>query len=127
MFTAAGGTTYGAKTLDLTLQSFTLGGPLRLGAYGENELLGNQYFLAQSGYLHKLVPFSSIVGEGLYGLVFMEVGKVYDNPSAPIGDSTALDGSVALVARTAIGPVFIGGSIGNNNHRKWWFGLGRVF
>jgi NTE family protein len=129
MFTASGGTTYGASTLDLTLQSFTLGGPLRLGAYGENELLGNKYFLTQAGYLHKLVPFSSLVGEGLYGLVFMEVGKIYDAPlAAPINNSSlALDGSVALVARTAIGPVFMGASFGNNSHRKWWFGLGRVF
>jgi NTE family protein len=128
MFTANGGTTYGAKTLNLELQSFALGGPLRLGAYGENELLGNRYFLTQGGYLHKLATLSSIVGEGLYGLVFMEVGKVYGSPVGFVpGSFLALDGSVALVARTAIGPVFIGGSIGNDNHRKWWFGLGRVF
>jgi hypothetical protein len=39
---AAGGTTFGTRGLDL--QSFSLGGPLQLGAYGRNELLGNQYF-----------------------------------------------------------------------------------
>jgi NTE family protein len=122
LFTASGGTTYGTKTLNLELQLFTLGGPLRLGAYGENELLGNQYFLTQGGYLHKLASISSIFGEGLYGLVFMEVGKVYDSPASILGSSLALDGSVALVARTAIGPVFVGGSIGNDSHRKWWFG-----
>jgi NTE family protein len=127
MFTASGGTTYGTSTLNLELQSFALGGLLRLGAYGQNELLGNQYFLAQGGYLHKLASISSIFGEGLYGLVFMEVGKVYDSPASILGSSLALDGSVALVARTAIGPVFIGGSKGNDSHRKWWFGLGRVF
>jgi len=43
--TAAGGTTFGTHGLDF--QSFSLGGPLHLGAYGKNELLGKQYFLLQ--------------------------------------------------------------------------------
>jgi NTE family protein len=41
--TAGGGTAFGAKGLQL--QGFTLGGPFRLGAYGQHQLIGNQYFL----------------------------------------------------------------------------------
>jgi hypothetical protein len=41
--------------------------------------------------------------------------------------SEAWDGSFAIVARTALGPIYIGGAAGDNDHRKWWFGLGRTF
>jgi NTE family protein len=125
LFTASGGTTFGTPTLDVLLQGFSLGGPFRLGAYGLNELLGNQYFLFQGGYEHKLISFSPLAGEGLYAMGLFEVGKMYD--SFNFGPSLPYDGSFLLAARTAIGPVFMGGSIGNASHRKWWFGVGRIF
>ncbi len=124
---AEGGTSFGASSNRLDLQAFSLGGPLRLGAYGQNELLGNQYFLLQSGYEHKLLPLSPLLGEGVYGIALIEFGKIYNTLDITSPPSSAVDGSVALIARTFIGPIFIGGSFGNENHRKWWFGLGRVF
>lgn len=122
---ADAGTSFDTRSSKLDLQAFSLGGPLRLGAYGQNELLGNGYFLLQGGYEHKLMHFSPLIGEGLYGVTLFEIGKVYDNLETPA--TLALDGSVAMVARTALGPIFIGGSFGNNGHRRWWFGLGRIF
>jgi NTE family protein len=41
--TAGGGTAFRANGLEL--KGFTLGGPFRLGAYGQHQLIGNQYFL----------------------------------------------------------------------------------
>jgi NTE family protein len=32
-----------------------------------------------------------------------------------------------MLAETVIGPVFIGGSVGDTGHQKWFFQLGRVF
>jgi NTE family protein len=125
IFTAGGGTSFSTPTLDLVLQGFSLGGPFRLGAYGLNELLGNQYFLFQAGYEHKIFSLSPLVGEGIYALTVFEIGKMYDTVDSAA--SLPFDQSFAVVARTAIGPVFIGGSVGNDSHRKWWFGLGRVF
>ena len=123
--TVGAGTSIGSSSVaDLDLQSFSLGGPLRLGSYGQNELVGTDYFLFQGGYSRQLLTFNPLIGEGLYGLAFMEAGKVFNTP---IGNVLPVDGSLALVARTAIGPVFVGVSIGDNSHRKWWFGLGRVF
>ena len=110
------------------LQGFPLGGPFNLGSYGKNELLGNQFWLFQGGYERRLLKFNPLIGEGLYVMGFMEGGKVYDNLNA--ADtllSEAWDGSFAVVARTAIGPIYIGGAAGDNDHRKWWFGLGHVF
>ncbi len=126
IFTANGGSSFKTNSLDLLLQAFSLGGPLRFGSYGENELLGSQYFLFQAGYEHKLLPLSPLLGEGVYALTLFEAGKVYD-PLNVSGNPIPVDGSLAIVARTSLGPLFVGGSFGDNSHRKWWFGLGRVF
>ena len=119
---AAGGTTFGTRGLDF--QSFSLGGPLQLGAYGRNELLGNQYFLFQAGYLHELFRLSPLTGSTFYAAALYEIGKVYGNPLVP---TLPNDVSFALIGKTAIGPVFVGGSFGDTGHRKWWFGVGRIF
>jgi NTE family protein len=37
------------------------------------------------------------------------------------------DVAAGLLAETALGPFFIGGSVGDSGHRKWFFQLGRVF
>ncbi|MGF7181984.1 patatin-like phospholipase family protein [Tunturiibacter psychrotolerans] len=126
--TASGGTSFGAPPEVTDLQGFPLGGPFHLGSYGKNELLGNQFWLFQGGYERRLLKFNPLIGEGLYVMGFMEGGKVYENLNA--ADtllSEAWDGSFAVVARTAIGPIYIGGAAGDNDHRKWWFGLGHVF
>jgi NTE family protein len=125
---ASGGTSFGAPPEVLDLQGFPLGGPFHLGSYGRNELLGNQYWLFQGGYERKIFSFNPLIGEGLYAVAFMEGGKVYENLN-PIDTylSEAFDGSVAVVARTSLGPMYIGGAVGDNSHRKWWFGLGHVF
>lgn len=124
---ASGGSAFGVSTLDLDLQGYTLGGPFHLGSYGINELLGNQYFLFQTGYEYRLIPLMPLVGEGVYGMLFVEGGKMYDNYTTIEAGQTPVDGTMAIVARTALGPVFIGGSIGSAGHRKWWFGLRHVF
>ncbi|WP_260735867.1 patatin-like phospholipase family protein [Tunturiibacter lichenicola] len=126
--TAAGGTSFGAAPEVTDLQGFPLGGPFRLGSYGKNELLGNQYWLFQGGYERRLFKFNPLIGEGLYAVAFMEGGKVYNNlNAADTLISEAWDGSFAVVARTALGPIYVGGAAGDNDHRKWWFGLGRTF
>jgi len=37
------------------------------------------------------------------------------------------DGTIGMIAQTAIGPVFIGTSAGDTGHYKWFFQLGKVF
>lgn len=125
--TAAGGSAFGTPSITLYLQGFSLGGPFRLGSYGINELLGNQYFLFQGGYEYKLLSLNPLLGEGIYGVVSVEGAKMYDNLTTIEAGQTPFDGTMAIVARTALGPIYIGGSIGSSSHRKWWFGLRRVF
>jgi NTE family protein len=122
-FQGQGGTSFGADGLGLA--GLTLGGPLRLSAYARHELLGSDYFLGQVGYLHLLAKLNPVFADAVYAGGFYEIGKMYGSnsqtPSLP-NDVTAV-----VVIKTLFGPVFGGLSIGDSDHRKWYFGLGRVF
>jgi NTE family protein len=120
---ASGGSTFGYRNIGVP--PFFLGGVGRLTAYGLNELLGNQYFVGRTGYLKKVFTLPPFVGTQVYAIGYGEVGKMYGDPfPAP---KLSGDGAVGLLAETALGPVFVGGSAGDTGHRKWFFQLGRVF
>jgi NTE family protein len=121
--TGSGGTSFGAKGLGLA--GFSLGGPLRLSAYHQGELLGSDYFLAQTGYLHRLFRLNPVIGDAIYAAGFYEIGKVWDGAAGTPNLPNDISG--ALVMKTLIGPLYGGASIGDSDHRKWFFGLGRVF
>jgi NTE family protein len=118
----------GGTTFDFPhtgVPQFFLGGVNRLSAYGLNELEGNQYFLSRFGYLKKVATLPQFVGKQVYVVGYGEVGKIYGDPfPAP---RLSGDGAAGLLAETALGPVFIGGSVGDSGHSKWFFQLGRVF
>ena len=117
-----GGTTFGATSTGIP--QFFLGGPSQLSAYGQNEFQGNQYYLLRAGYMHDLLTLPPFVGKKVYVVGAYELGKMYG-----VTADTNLPNDVALgfLAQTAVGPFFIGGSVGDSGHRKWFFQLGRVF
>jgi NTE family protein len=118
-----GGSTFGRVTFGTP--AYFLGGVGRLSAYGLNELVGNQYFIGRTGYLHKIFELPPFVGKDVYLTAFGEVGKMYGDPfGAP---KLSADGGAGLLAETAFGPILIGGSVGDTGHHKWFFQLGRVF
>jgi NTE family protein len=120
--TGEGGTTFG--TTNTGLPQFFLGGPEKLGAYGQNELNGDQYYLFRAGYLHDLFTLPPFVGKKIYAIGSFEMGKMY----GALNESRfPADGVAGIVAETALGPVFVGGSVGDSGHHKWFFQLGRVF
>lgn len=120
---ASGGSTFGYHNTGVP--QFFLGGVGRLTAYGLNELEGNQYFLTRFGYLKQIGSLPPFVGKQIYIISYGEVGKMYGDPfPAP---RLSGDGAAGLLAETALGPVFIGGSVGDTGHSKWFFQLGRVF
>jgi NTE family protein len=120
---AQGGTSFGASNLGLA--GLTLGGPLRLSAYARNELLGTDYFLGQVGYLHLLARLNPVFADSIYAGGLYEIGKMYGgNAETP---HTPNDVAGAVVIKTLLGPVTGGVSIGDSDHRRWFFGLGRVF
>ncbi|HET8967703.1 MAG TPA: patatin-like phospholipase family protein [Candidatus Acidoferrum sp.] len=122
-FAAQGGTTFGTRDTGPVPQFF-LGGPLRLSAYGTNELYGNQYYLFRVGYLHDLFTLPPFLGKKIYAIGSYEAGKMYGFPQQTAFPN---DVAVGVLAETAFGPLVIGGSYGDSGHRKLYFQLGRVF
>ena len=123
LFVAAeGGSTFGYQGTGIP--QFFLGGPLRLSAYGTNELFGNQYYTFRIGYLHEIASLPPFLGKKVYAVGTYEFGKMYG-----FADQSKFPNDVAagVIAQTAFGPFFIGGSVGDSGHQKWFFQLGRVF
>jgi len=119
---AQGGSTLGYDRTGIP--QYYLGGTAGLFAYGPNEVRGDQYYLFRAGYLHRLLTLPVFLGKGLYATAFYEVGKMYNAPGV---SKLPNDGAAGFIARTALGPVFIGGSVGDTGHATWFFDLGRVF
>jgi NTE family protein len=117
-----GATTFGATSTGIP--QFFLGGPVRLSAYGQNEFQGNQYYLFRAGYLHDLLTLPPFLGKKVYAVGSYEIGKMY---GVTTGTEFPNDVAAGFLAETAVGPFFIGGSVGDSGHRKWFFQLGRVF
>ncbi len=121
---ASGGSTFSFQHVG-SPPPFFLGGPNQLSAYGLHELFGNQYFLARGGYLHKIFTLPPFVGKQVYLSSAGEFGKMYGDPfPAPRFSADVVGG---FIAETSFGPVFIGGSVGDTGHQKWFFQLGRIF
>ncbi|MBZ5614988.1 MAG: patatin-like phospholipase family protein [Acidobacteriia bacterium] len=119
---ADGGSTFGIRNTGIPL--FFLGAPLRLSAYGTNELFGQQYYLFRAGYIRELLTLPPFVGKKVYMVSSYEIAKMYGFPSET---KFPTDVEAGVVAETALGPLFIGGSVGDSGHQKWFFQLGRVF
>jgi len=121
-----GGTTFGWASASTGIPQFFLGAPLHLSAYGQNEFQGNQYYLLRAGYMHDLLTLPPFVGKKVYAVASYEVGKMYGITNTTVSDFPN-DVALGFLAETAVGPFFIGGSVGDSGHRKWFFQLGRVF
>ena len=106
------------------LPSFSLGSPLRLAAYGTNELLTNQFLYARAGYVHRVFVSDSLLGGGIYVTGSYELGKTYGVAGAP---SLPMDATAGVILDYSVGPIFLGGSVGESGHKKLFFYLGKLF
>jgi NTE family protein len=123
LFFASGGTAF--STRNVGFPPFSLGGPLRLGAYGTNELLTKQYFLLQPALLYRLRELSPLLKQNIYLFSMYEAGKAYGQP--PGVARIQQDGTIGVLFQTLFGPMFFGGSIGDSQHRKFYFKVGKFF
>ena len=121
---AYGGSTYG---FNAGIPAFHLGGVTRLAAYGTNELLTNQYFLGQLGYIRTLKNLPPLLGSTIDFLGVIEVGKTYQLPRGPKPPNVPGDVVGALIVNTRFGPVEAGVAVGNYGHEKFFFQVGRIF
>ena len=94
------GTTFGNERVGVPL--FALGGPNSFAAYGQNELLTDQYYQFQAGYLRKVAKLPVLLGEGLYFNGLFEVGRVF---APPFRSQTPGDVVASLLVNTIFGPI----------------------
>jgi NTE family protein len=121
---ASGGSSYGYKT---GIPSFSLGGSRKLVAWGTNELLTNQYFLGQVGYIRELVKLPPFLGSSVDFLGILELGKTYKLPNLPSPPHLPMDAAGGLLVNTIFGPVLVAGAVGDYGHARFYFQIGRVF
>jgi NTE family protein len=120
----AGGSSYGYKT---GVPAFSLGGSRQLVAWGENELLTNQYFLGQLGYIRELAALPPFLGSSVNFLGVLEIGKTYKLPVAPSPPNLPMDVAAGLLVNTIFGPVLVAGTVGDYGHARFYFQVGKVF
>jgi len=121
---AAGGSSYGYKT---GFPAFSLGGSRQLVAWGQNELLTNQYFLGQLGYIRELAKLPPFLGSSVNFLGVLELGKTYKLPLLPSPPHLPMDAAAGLLVNTIFGPVLVAGTVGDYGHARFYFQIGRVF
>jgi NTE family protein len=107
----------------LPTNKFTLGSPLRLGAYRSGELRGNHYYVTSGGYLRQVGRLPDFVGGPIFVGGWMEVGDAFDT-----SDTARVRGSASggVIIDTLLGPVMVAGSGGEGRWRTY-IGIGRLF
>ncbi len=123
---ASAGTTFDFYT---GLPQFSLGGSVRMLAYGQNELLIDKYFMGQAGYLRRIAKLPPLIGSGVYGVFLVEGGQVYGEPLTGLGNLPNLPGDIAasVVVKSIFGPAEFGYAYGDTGHHKFYFRIGRIF
>jgi NTE family protein len=127
-FGASAGTTFGYEGVGIPV--FSLGGSQRMSAYGTNELLTNQYYYFQAGYLRELMKLPPFLGDKLYFIADFEIAKPFQLASSedlPLSSRLPRDGAAGVVVNTIFGPVLIAGSVGDADHHRIFFRIGRLF
>jgi len=74
--------------------------------------------------VHRVFTSESVFGGGIYVTGSYEVGKTYGVAGAPF---LPMDATAGVILDYAVGPIFLGGSVGESGHRKLFFYLGRLF
>jgi NTE family protein len=121
---ASGGTSYGYKT---GIPAFSLGGSQRLVAWGTNQLLTDQYFLGQIGYIRQMATLPPFLGSSIDFLGMYELGKTYKLPLGPSPPNLPMDGVAGIVVNTIFGPVEVAGAVGDYGRARFFFRIGRIF
>jgi NTE family protein len=116
-----GGTSFGEQPL---FNQFSLGGPLRMSAFNNDELWGPNYLFVAGGYLKRIARLPDILGGNVFLGSWLEGGSAFDK-----WDTAKWHGDIAagLILETLLGPVFAGGGVGFDGHGRFYVGIGPLF
>ncbi len=121
-FVAAGGTSFNRPIP--TLYDFTLGGPLQLTAYDNDEFRGDKFLLGSVAYLKQISRLPDFVGAAVYVTGLAEFGSAFDDfDDADMRSSY----SGGLLMETGVGLVAAVIAVGDDGSARLVFSLGRSF
>jgi NTE family protein len=106
------------------VNDFSLGGPLRLGSFNNDELRSDNYLLVGGGYLRGVGRMPDVLGGSIFLGAWVEGGSVFDEWDNQDWKSDITGGAIL---ETLLGPVFLGGSIGFQGGGRFYVSLGPFF
>ena len=117
-----GGTTFGETAP--AAQQLTLGGPLRLGAFHQDEFRGSRLIFSAQGYIHRIGSLPALFGGKVYAGLWHEIGAVFESQGQR-NYLSVLSGGV--LTETFLGPMIVGGSWGEGGRYRLYFSVGSLF
>jgi len=118
-YSASGGSSFGN---DPGYNEFRLGGLLRLGAFHNGEVIGDNYILGLGGFLYQVLRLPDVIGANGYFGAWLEAGSAFEEWSEA---SHQWNASGGFVLETFLGPLFIGGSVSlTNGEGRFYVNLG---
>jgi NTE family protein len=125
-FTEAGGTSFGGNAGPF--QVFALGGPFHLGAYQQEEFLGNHYAYSSLGFRRDLYRLPQFVGRKVYWAGWYEAGSAFGRSAGDPGPVVVRGTfNLGVIAETIVGPVALAGSISPTGLSRVNFSIGPQF
>jgi NTE family protein len=115
------GTSFGDSPV---FEVFTLGGPLRLGAFNNDELSAPNYLLGTVGYLKGMGRLPDVLGGNIFVGGWFEQGTAFDEWADASYRSSV---SVGGVLETLLGPIFGGASIDFDGRYRLYIAIGPLF
>jgi NTE family protein len=122
-----------ATSFGSTLPSYaaiTLGGPFQLSGYATEQLSGQESLFARVRLMHRFLQLPGPLGQGLYGGVSLETGRIGRSYSL-LGTkgTTALpdtlwSGASFIGADSFLGPAWLGLGYGGAGHVSLFLSLG---
>ncbi len=104
---------------------FTLGGPFGFAGLAENQFRGSYLGVGSLGHRYRLRELPSQLGRGIYTLVRLDVGNVWED-DADTGD-LRVGGAVGIGADTSIGPLYLAYGLADGGFDRWYLSIGTAF
>ncbi|HET7369250.1 MAG TPA: patatin-like phospholipase family protein [Gammaproteobacteria bacterium] len=106
---------------------FTLGGFLSLSGLRQDELRGNQAFATRLIYYNRVSHLPGVLGGGVYVGGSLEAGNVWQDQGHNYFSGLRYGASLFVGADTAIGALYLGAGVSQNNQAAFYLYLGRPF
>lgn len=104
---------------------FTLGGITNLSAYQPGEIRGRTYLFGTMGYIRELSAGSFLLGGRTSAGVWAEVGNAWGSTVTQNDPALPTCVSGGLLVETVLGPILVGGSVGQGGRSRLFFSIGR--